>query len=98
MVAIQVPSDSVGGSTDNPVRTIGKPWENHGKMVVFMGFCGFYGSYRLAKVDISMESSTMFHGKTYGKTVSMAIFNSYVSLPEGALKKIEQVHIAAIYN
>ena len=37
--------------------------------------------YPLVNVDITMERSTIFNGKTH--YFSMVIFNSYVSLPEG---------------
>ena len=42
---------------------------------------GFYGTYPLVNVNIVNWKITMFHGKTH--VISMAIFNSYVKLPEG---------------
>ena len=38
------------------------------------------GIYPLVNVNITMERSTIFNGKTHYK---WAIFNSYVKLPEG---------------
>ena len=49
---------------------------------ILMGFNGIYDGYPPVNAYIAMERSTMLlMGKS---TISMAILNSYVSLPEGS--------------
>ena len=51
-------------------------------MVIKWDLMGFYGMYPLVKVCMTMERSIIFNGKNCGQlTISMAIFDSYVSLP-----------------
>ena len=45
------------------VKTVGKPWENGGLMVISMDFHGF----TLWKTKMTVERSTMFNGKTHYK-------------------------------
>ena len=61
-------------SYENHRKTIGKPQEN----CVLMGFNG--DQYPLVMTDIAMQKLQFLLRKL---TISMAIFNSYVCLPEG---------------
>ena len=66
-----------------PAKTIGvslgKPWENHRKMVVSWDFMGFYGIYPLVMTNITIEN----HHLKWNCPLNIVIFPSYVKLPKG---------------
>ena len=52
----------LGFSRENrgvPKKTIGKPWENHGKTIENGGLMGFYGIYPLVMTNIAFENWKM---------------------------------------
>ena len=68
---------TMGKPWENHGKTMGKPWENHGKMVVLWDLMGFtlVMTNSLRTWKLPSRNSTFSH--------SMMIFHSYVVLPEG---------------
>jgi hypothetical protein len=71
-----------GWAMENHGKTMGKPWENHGKMVISMeNQQHFSWVPGLVNVDsLRTGKSPCSMGKS---TISMVIFNSYIKLPQG---------------
>ena len=67
-------------------KTIGKPSENTRKILVEWDLMVFNP---LVNVYVSMERSTIFHGKTH--YFDWAIFHSYLKLPEGMFHDLKDI-------
>ena len=71
--------------------SMGKPWENHGKMVVYWWFNGILMGWlpNLAMTVCKLEK----HNFYWESLLHLAIFHSYVKLPEGTISIETSVEI-----